>query len=170
MSNITGTGVALITPFNNDSSIDYNSLQKLIEHVINGGVDFLVLLGTTGEVTSISTIEKKEIIDFAVKINSKRVPLVIGIGGNNTINVKNEILNTDLSNFSAILSVTPYYNKPSQDGLYNHYKEISKISPLPIILYNVPSRTGVNMSSDTTLRLAQDFNNIIAHYIEALGF
>ena len=156
MSNITGTGVALITPFNNDSSIDYNSLQKLIEHVINGGVDFLVLLGTTGEVTSISTIEKKEIIDFVVKINSKRVPLVIGIGGNNTLNVKNEILNTDLSNFCAVLSVTPYYNKPSQDGLYNHYKEISKISPLPIILYNVPSRTGVNMSSDTTLRLAHD--------------
>lgn len=162
MLNISGTGVALITPFNNDFSIDYNSLQKLIEHVISGGVDFLVLLGTTGEVTSISTIEKKEIIDFTVKINSKRVPLVIGIGGNNTLNVKNEILNTDLSNFSAILSVTPYYNKPSQDGLYNHYKEISEISPIPIILYNVPSRTGVNMSSNTTLRLAHDFNNIIA--------
>ena len=162
MSNITGTGVALITPFNNDSSIDYNSLQKLIEHVIEGGIDFLVLLGTTSEVTSISNIEKKEIIDFVVKINSKRVPLVIGIGGNNTLNVKNEILNTDLSNFCAILSVTPYYNKPSQDGLYSHYKEISKITPLPIILYNVPSRTGVNMSSDTTLRLAHDFNNIIA--------
>ena len=162
MSNILGTGVALITPFNNNSSIDFKSLANLIEHVINGGVDFLVILGTTAETTSLSVEEKKEVINFIIEKNKRRLPLVLGIGGNNTDKVIKEILSTDLSSFAAILSVTPYYNKPSQEGLYSHYKEISQASPIPIILYNVPSRTGVNMSANITLRLANSFSNIIA--------
>ncbi|MDG2139600.1 MAG: 4-hydroxy-tetrahydrodipicolinate synthase [Flavobacteriales bacterium] len=162
MSNILGTGVALITPFNNNSSIDFKSLANLIEHVINGGVDFLVILGTTAETTSLSVEEKKEVINFIIEKNKRRLPLVLGIGGNNTDKVIKEILSTDLSSFAAILSVTPYYNKPSQEGLYSHYKEISQASPIPIILYNVPSRTGVNMSANITLRLANNFSNIIA--------
>jgi len=162
MKRIFGTGVALITPFNEDKSIDYNSLDKLINKVIEGGIDFLVVLGTTGEATSINETEKKELINFIVKLNNKRLPLVLGIGGNNTNKLIKEINNTDLSDFDAILSVTPYYNKPSQKGLYHHYAEISKSSPIPIILYNVPSRTGVNMSPETTIQLANDFKNIIS--------
>jgi len=122
----------------------------------------LVVLGTTGEATSINESEKNELINFIVKLNNKRLPLVLGLGGNNTNKLINEINNTDLSNFDAILSVTPYYNKPSQKGLYHHYAEISKSSPIPIILYNVPSRTGVNMSPEITIQLANDFKNIIS--------
>lgn len=162
MKRISGTGVALITPFNEDKTIDYTSLDKLINKVIEGGIDFLVVLGTTGEATSINETEKKELINFIVKLNNKRLPLVLGIGGNNTNKLIKEINNTDLSDFDAILSVTPYYNKPSQKGLYHHYAEISKSSPIPIILYNVPSRTGVNMSPETTIQLANDFKNIIS--------
>ena len=162
MKRISGTGVALITPFNEDKTIDYTSLDKLINKVIEGGIDFLVVLGTTGEATSINESEKKELINFIVKLNNKRLPLVLGIGGNNTNKLIKEINNTDLSDFDAILSVTPYYNKPSQKGLYYHYAEISKSSPIPIILYNVPSRTGVNMSPEITIQLANDFNNIIS--------
>ena len=162
MKRISGTGVALITPFNEDKTIDYTSLDKLINKVIEGGIDFLVVLGTTGEATSINDSEKKELINFIVKLNNKRLPLVLGIGGNNTNKLIKEINNTDLSDFDAILSVTPYYNKPSQNGLYHHYAEISKYSPIPIILYNVPSRTGVNMSPETTIQLANDFKNIIS--------
>ena len=162
MKRISGTGVALITPFNEDKTIDYTSLDKLINKVIEGGIDFLVVLGTTGESTSINDSEKKELINFIVKLNNKRLPLVLGIGGNNTNKLIKEINNTDLSDFDAILSVTPYYNKPSQNGLYHHYAEISKSSPIPIILYNVPSRTGVNMSPEITIQLANDFKNIIS--------
>ena len=162
MKRISGTGVALITPFNEDKTIDYTSLDKLINKVIEGGIDFLVVLGTTGEATSINDTEKKELINFIVKLNNKRLPLVLGIGGNNTNKLIKEINNTDLSDFDAILSVTPYYNKPSQNGLYHHYAEISKSSPIPIILYNVPSRTGVNMSPEITIQLANDFKNIIS--------
>ena len=162
MKRISGTGVALITPFNEDKTIDYTSLDKLINKVIEGGIDFLVVLGTTGEATSINESEKKELINFIVKLNNKRLPLVLGIGGNNTNKLIKEINNTDLSDFDAILSVTPYYNKPSQKGLYHHYAEISKSSPIPIILYNVPSRTGINMSPETTIQLANDFKNIIS--------
>ena len=162
MKRISGTGVALITPFNEDKTIDYSSLDKLLNKVIEGGIDFLVVLGTTGEATSINETEKKELINFIVKLNNKRLPLVLGIGGNNTNKLIKEINNTDLSDFDAILSVTPYYNKPSQKGLYHHYAEISKSSPIPIILYNVPSRTGVNMSPETTIQLANDFKNIIS--------
>lgn len=162
MKRISGTGVALITPFNEDKTIDYTSLDKLINKVIEGGIDFLVVLGTTGEATSINDSEKKELINFIVKLNNKRLPLVLGIGGNNTNKLIKEINNTDLSDFDAILSVTPYYNKPSQNGLYHHYAKISKSSPIPIILYNVPSRTGVNMSPEITIQLANDFKNIIS--------
>ena len=162
MKRISGTGVALITPFNEDKTIDYSSLDKLLNKVIEGGIDFLVVLGTTGEATSINETEKKELINFIVKLNNKRLPLVLGIGGNNTNKLIKEINNTDLSDFDAILSVTPYYNKPSQKGLYHHYAEISKSSPIPIILYNVPSRTGINMSPETTIQLANDFKNIIS--------
>lgn len=162
MKRISGTGVALITPFNEDKTIDYTSLDKLINKVIEGGIDFLVVLGTTGEATSINESEKKELINFIVKLNNKRLPLVLGIGGNNTNKLIKEINNTDLSYFDAILSVTPYYNKPSQKGLYYHYAQISKSSPIPIILYNVPSRTGVNMSPEITIQLANDFKNIIS--------
>ena len=143
MKRIFGTGVALITPFNEDKNIDYTSLEKLINKIIEGGIDFLVVLGTTGEATSINESEKNDLINFIVKLNNKRLPLVLGLGGNNTNKLIKEINNTDLSDFDAILSVTPYYNKPSQKGLYHHYAEISKSSPIPIILYNVPSRTGV---------------------------
>ena len=162
MKRIFGTGVALITPFNEDKTIDYTSLEKLINKVTEGGIDFLVVLGTTGEATSINESEKNELINFIVKLNNKRLPLVLGLGGNNTNKLIKEINNTDLSDFDAILSVTPYYNKPSQKGLYHHYAEISKSSPIPIILYNVPSRTGVNMSPEITIQLANDFNNIIS--------
>lgn len=162
MKKIFGTGVALITPFNEDKTIDYLSLEKLINKVIEGGIDFLVVLGTTGEATSINESEKNELINFIVKLNNKRIPLVLGLGGNNTNKLIKEINNTDLSDFDAILSVTPYYNKPSQKGLYHHYAEISKSSPVPIILYNVPSRTGVNMSPEITIQLANDFKNIIS--------
>ena len=162
MKRIFGTGVALITPFNEDKTIDYPSLEKLINKVIEGGIDFLVVLGTTGEATSINESEKNELINFIVKLNNKRLPLVLGLGGNNTNRLIKEINNTDLSDFDAILSVTPYYNKPSQKGLYHHYAEISKSSPIPIVLYNVPSRTGVNMSPEITIQLANDFKNIIS--------
>ena len=162
MKRIFGTGVALITPFNEDKTIDYTSLEKLINKVTEGGIDFLVVLGTTGEATSINESEKNELINFIVKLNNKRLPLVLGLGGNNTNKLIKEINNTDLSDFDAILSVTPYYNKPSQKGLYHHYAEISKSSPIPIILYNVPSRTGVNMSPEITIQLANDFKNIIS--------
>ena len=162
MKRIFGTGVALITPFNEDKTIDYTSLEKLINKVIEGGIDFLVVLGTTGEATSINESEKNELINFIVKLNNKRLPLVLGLGGNNTNRLIKEINNTDLSDFDAILSVTPYYNKPSQKGLYHHYAEISKSSSIPIILYNVPSRTGVNMSPEITIQLANDFKNIIS--------
>jgi 4-hydroxy-tetrahydrodipicolinate synthase len=162
MKRIFGTGVALITPFNEDKTIDYTSLEKLINKVTEGGIDFLVVLGTTGEATSINESEKNELINFIIKLNNKRLPLVLGLGGNNTNKLIKEINNTDLSDFDAILSVTPYYNKPSQKGLYHHYAEISKSCPIPIILYNVPSRTGVNMSPEITIQLANDFKNIIS--------
>jgi 4-hydroxy-tetrahydrodipicolinate synthase len=162
INKINGTGVALVTPFNLDFSIDFISLSKLINYVIDGGVDFLVILGTTGESPSISIKEKQDIINFTVKVNDKRLPIVVGIGGNNTLNVENEFKILDLNGIDAILSVTPYYNKPSQLGLYLHFKRLSEVSSLPIILYNVPSRTGVNLDASTCLRLANEFENIIA--------
>ena len=162
MNNIKGTGVALVTPFNDDKSVDYIGLKKLLNHVISGGVNYLVLMGTTGESSSLSMSEKNKIIDYCKIINNKRLPIVLGIGGNNTLEVCNEIKKTNLDGVEALLSVSPSYNKPTQEGIYQHYKMISEFSSLPLILYNVPSRTGSNITAKTTLRLATDFNNIIA--------
>ena len=162
MDKIKGTGVALITPFNEDLSIDYVGLENLLNHVIDGGIDFLVLMGTTGESAVLSKSEKNEVITFCKKINNNRLPIVLGIGGNNTLALLEEIKNTDFTGVDAILSVSPAYNKPTQEGIYQHYQMISKVCPLPIILYNVPGRTASNITAETTLRLANNFNNIIA--------
>ena len=162
MDKIKGTGVALITPFNEDLSIDYVGLENLLNHVIDGGIDFLVLMGTTGESAVLSKSEKNEVIVFCKKINNSRLPLVLGIGGNNTLALLEEIKNTDFTGVDAILSVSPAYNKPTQEGIYQHYQMISKVCPLPIILYNVPGRTASNITAETTLRLANNFKNIIA--------
>jgi len=162
MKNYKGTGVALVTPFNSDKSIDYESLQKLVEYVINGGVDYLVVMGTTAENPTLNSIEKQSVIKFIVEKNNKRVPIVLGVGGYDTNAVIENIKQVNVNEIDAILSVTPYYNKPNQNGLYEHFSAITKNSPLPIILYNVPGRTGVNISASTTLNLAKNFNNIIA--------
>ncbi len=159
--NLKGMGVALITPFKTDKSVDYDALARLLEYQIKNGVDYLVVLGTTAETATLTPQEKKELRSFIAERVNGRVPLVIGIGGNNTMSVVEEIKTTDLSRFSAILSVVPYYNKPSQEGIYQHYSAIASASPLPVILYNVPGRTGVNMTAETTLRLARDHENII---------
>lgn len=160
--NFTGTGVAIVTPFTNKGDIDFPALTKLVEHLIKGRVEYIVVMGTTGESATLSKEEKQQVIAHIVKVNKKRVPLVLGVGGNNTAEIVHSLKKDDLSAFSAILSVSPYYNKPSQEGIYQHYKAIAKASPLPIILYNVPGRTSSNMAWDTTIRLAKDFKNIIA--------
>lgn len=158
----TGTGVAIVTPFRTDGSIDFKSLGKLVEHVIKGGVNYIVALGTTGESVTLSKDEKKAVLCFVTDTVSGRIPVVVGIGGNNTQEIIDSISHNDHSGVDAILSVSPYYNKPSQQGLYMHFKSIAETSPLPIILYNVPGRTGSNMAAETTVKLARDFKNIIA--------
>lgn len=163
MQSFRGTGVALITPFNEDLSIDFDGLTRLIEHNIAQGTDYLVALGTTAESATLSSEEKKQVKQHVVSINNGRLPLVLGLGGNNTAAIITELKTEGvLDGFDAILSVSPYYNRPTQEGIYAHYKAISEASPLPIIMYNVPSRTGSNMEASTTLRLAKDFKNIIA--------
>ena len=162
MDKIKGTGVALVTPFNEDKSVDYKGLENLLNHVIDGGIDYLVLMGTTGESVTLSKVEKVAVVDFCKKINNSRVPVVLGIGGNNTMQVVEDIKSANLDGIDAILSVSPAYNKPSQEGIYQHYKMISGNSPLPIIVYNVPGRTASNISAETTVRLANDFENIVA--------
>jgi 4-hydroxy-tetrahydrodipicolinate synthase len=161
MDKVKGTGIALVTPFNNDKSVDYKGLENLLNYVINGGVNYLVLMGTTGESTTLSKVERIEVVDFCKKINNGRLPIVLGIGGNNTMQVVADIKAANLENIDAILSVSPAYNKPSQEGIYQHYKMISEASPLPIIVYNVPGRTSSNISAATTVRLATDFKNIV---------
>ena len=161
-SKLVGMGVALITPFKEDETIDFEALKKLIEHQIQNGTDYLVVCGTTAETPTLTPDEKEQIRGFVAEVAAGRIPLVYGVGGNNTRDVVHKLQTIDLSAYDAILSVTPYYNKPSQEGLYQHYSAIAKSSPLPIILYNVPGRTGVNMSADTTLRLANEFPNICA--------
>ena len=156
-----GTGVAMVTPFHKQGTIDFTALERLIEHLISGGVNYLVVQGTTAETATLTREEKNALAEFVVDIVNKRVPLVIGIGGNNTQEVINKIRMNSLEGYDAILSVTPYYNKPQQRGLYLHYKSIATVSPLPIIMYNVPSRTSVNMKPEITLQLASDFDNII---------
>jgi 4-hydroxy-tetrahydrodipicolinate synthase len=162
MNNFYGTGVAIITPFKEDGSIDHTALKTVIDHIIDGGVEYIVSLGTTGESATLSSEEKKAIWETTVSHVNGRVNLVAGIGGNNTSEVLKDLKKFDSTGFDAILSVCPYYNKPTQEGIYQHYKSIAEESTLPIILYNVPGRTGVNMTADTSLRLAYDFENIIA--------
>lgn len=160
--NLSGMGVALITPFKEDESIDFDAFARLLEYQIQNGTDYLVVLGTTAETPTLTEAEKCEIKRFVVERTAGRIPLVLGIGSNNTRNVIEHLQNDDLTGYDAVLSVVPYYNKPSQEGIYQHYAAIAQASPLPIILYNVPGRTGVNMTAETTLRLARNFENIIA--------
>lgn len=159
---LKGTGVALVTPFNDQLEVDTQALTQLVHFVIENGVEYLVVLGTTAEAATLSAEEKQLVKQTILKANNARVPMVIGIGGNNTQHIVQEISSTNLSDYSAILSVSPYYNKPSQEGIFQHYKAISKVSPLPIIAYNVPGRTGSNILPQTTLRLALECENIIA--------
>lgn len=158
---LEGLGIALVTPFKNDKSIDYDALERLINFQISEDVDYLVALGTTGETPTLSVDEKENLKKFILKTVNGRVPVVLGLGGNNTMAIVEELQRADLDGFSAILSVVPMYNKPSQEGIYQHYAAIAEASPLPVVLYNVPGRTGVNMTAETTLRLANDFHNII---------
>lgn len=157
-----GTGVAIVTPFRKYGTIDFGSLEKLLEHIISNGVDYVVVLGTTGEAVTLTHDEKNAVIDFVYDTVDGRIPVVIGVGGNNTEHVIKDLRSLNLSKGDAILSVTPYYNKPQPKGLYNHFKNIASASPLPVILYNVPGRTGANIPADITLQLAYDIESIIA--------
>ncbi len=159
MSNLKGVGVALVTPFNEDLSVDFDSLTRLVEYNIENGTNYLVVLGTTAEAATLSAAEKQEVIKHVIKINNKRLPLVLGIGGNNTLEVKKQIEEADLTDFDAVLSVSPYYNKPNQEGLYQHYKMLASTGK-QLIIYNVPGRTVQNIESSTTLRLANEFPNL----------
>ncbi|GAB2776240.1 4-hydroxy-tetrahydrodipicolinate synthase [Salinimicrobium soli] len=161
MNKFVGTGVALVTPFKDDLSVDVEGLKKLVNFQVDNGIDYMVVLGTTGESVTLTSEEKKQVIDVVVAENNGRLPLVLGVGGNNTAKVTDELKNTDLSAFDAVLSVSPYYNKPSQEGIYQHYKAVAEASPKPVILYNVPGRTGSNVLPTTVKRLAEDFENII---------
>lgn len=158
---LRGTGVAIVTPITKSGKIDEKALQKLVQHLIKGKVEYIVVLGTTGESATLDKEEKKQVIQIIKEENKGKLPLVLGIGGNNTRQLLKELETFDLSGFSAILSVSPYYNKPSQEGIYQHYKALAGASPLPIILYNVPGRTASNIQWQTTLRLGNDFKNII---------
>jgi 4-hydroxy-tetrahydrodipicolinate synthase len=160
--NFKGTGVAIVTPFTSKGNIDNKGLKKLVNHLINGNVDYIVALGTTGEAATLNKEEKKEVVQLVLEYTNERVPVVLGLGGNNTSEVCNDFKLYDFKNISAILSVSPFYNKPNQKGIVEHYKQISNVSPVPIILYNVPSRTCSNLNADTTLQLANEFKNIRA--------
>jgi len=157
----TGAGVALITPFNEDKSIDYSALGRLIEDQISGGIDYLVVLGTTGETPALSDDEKKEIVRFVIEKNAGRLKLVVGVGSNNTLALAQSIQKTNFDGIDAILTVTPYYNKPTQEGLFQHFKAVVEASPVPVILYNVPGRTGINMEAETTLRIANISEKVV---------
>lgn len=159
MKSLKGLGVALVTPFNEDLSVDFSSLTRLVEYNIANGCNFLVVLGTTAEAATLSKEEKKQVTEHIIKVNNGRLPLVLGIGGNNTAEVKKQIEETDLSAFEAVLSVSPYYNKPNQEGIYQHYRALAETGK-QIIIYNVPGRTGQNVEASTTLRLAKDFTNL----------
>lgn len=161
MNTFLGTGVALVTPFKKDFSVDTAALTKIVNYVIDGGVEYLVALGTTAETATLSQDEKELVIKTIVEANNNRVPLVLGVGGNNTMQLLEELKSRDFSEFSAILSVSPYYSKPTQEGIYQHFKAIAQVAPIPVILYNVPGRTASNMLPETVIRLANDFKNII---------
>lgn len=160
MKNLKGVGVAVVTPFHTDKSIDYKALERVVEHVIEGGSDYLVVLGTTGEATTLTPSEKREVLAFVKKVNKKRLPIVYGVGGNNTQAVLQEIKSIDFSEVDALLSVSPYYNKPTQKGIILHFEQIADTSPVPIILYNIPGRTMSNLTAKTTLHLAAHPNII----------
>ncbi|HHL57995.1 MAG TPA: 4-hydroxy-tetrahydrodipicolinate synthase [Bacteroidetes bacterium] len=157
-----GTGVAIITPFNKEKQVDYQALEKLLEHIINGGVDFIVSMGTTSEAATLTEEEKEQVLSKVLRVVDNRKPVVLGIGGNNTQKVVETLKNTNFDQISGILSVAPYYNKPNQRGLYEHFSLIAKYSPRPVILYNVPGRTSSNISAETTLKLAHEFDHIVA--------
>ncbi|GET28680.1 4-hydroxy-tetrahydrodipicolinate synthase [Prolixibacter sp. SD074] len=158
----SGAGAALITPFKEDSTIDFDALGNLVGDMISGGIDFLVVLGTTAETATLSQEEKKNVIDFIAEKNAGRLPIVVGAGGNNTKEVVEGLKNLDADKIDGILSVVPYYNKPTQEGIYQHFMQIAKYSPVPVILYNVPGRTGMNMDAATTIRLAEASDKLIA--------
>jgi 4-hydroxy-tetrahydrodipicolinate synthase len=161
VNKLKGTGVALVTPFHKDGSIDFKAFKKLIERCIDGKVEYLVPLGTTGESATLTLNEKRAVTDFVIEVADKRVPIVLGLGGNNTQEILNYIEENNFDGIDAVLSVSPYYNRPSQRGIFQHYKMIANACPVPVILYNVPSRTGSNMDADTTLQLAEEVSNII---------
>jgi 4-hydroxy-tetrahydrodipicolinate synthase len=158
---LKGTGVALVTPFRKDGSIDFKGIEKLVEHCVENKVNFLVPLGTTGETATLNKNERTAVLDFVIETNNKRLPIMYGLGGNSTQEIINSIQETDFSGIDAILSVSPYYNKPSQKGIYQHYKMIAAVVPVPLVLYNVPGRTGSNMTAETSLSLAHEVKNII---------
>lgn len=162
MQSLIGTGVALVTPFKKDFSVDVEALTRIVNFQIENGINYLVILGTTAENATLSVAEKEVVIQTVVSANNGRLPLVLGVGGNNTYEILEELKRRDFSNFVAILSVSPYYNKPTQEGIYQHFKAIAEVSPIPVILYNVPGRTSSNMLPSTVLRLAHDFKNIVA--------
>lgn len=162
MQSLIGTGVALVTPFKKDFSVDVEALKVIVNFQIDNGIDYLVVLGTTAESATLSQDEKELVIKTVVEANKGRLPLVLGVGGNNTQKVVEELNTRDFSNFVAILSVSPYYNKPTQEGIYQHFKAVAEASPIPVILYNVPGRTASNMLPSTVLRLANDFKNVVA--------
>lgn len=162
MNELTGTGIALITPFDEEKNVDFQALEKLVDYAITGGVEYLVCLGTTAETPTLTKDEKKQIVSTIKSANAGRLPLVLGIGGNHTLEVRDEFEEWDLSDFVAVLSASPAYNKPTQEGIYQHYKTLAENTDAKIILYNVPGRTSSNIAPETTLRLANDFSNIIA--------
>ncbi|MDA9776078.1 4-hydroxy-tetrahydrodipicolinate synthase [Flavobacteriales bacterium] len=162
MSKLKGLGVAMVTPFKSNKEIDFPALEKLTNKLIDGGLDYLVVMGTTAESATLSFAEKQQVLDFVLKINKSRLPIVFGIGGNDTIKMVKEYNSYNLDGVDAILSASPYYNKPSQEGIYQHYKYLSENMTHDIILYNVPGRTASNMTAETTVRLANDFKNIVA--------
>ncbi|RED26711.1 4-hydroxy-tetrahydrodipicolinate synthase [Flavobacterium cutihirudinis] len=162
MQSLIGTGVALVTPFKKDFSVDIEALQRIVNFSIDGGVEYLVVMGTTAENATLTDAEKELVIKTVIDVNKGRLPLVLGVGGNNTMQVVSELKTRDFSAFDAILSVSPYYNKPTQEGIYQHFKAIAEASPIPVILYNVPGRTSSNMLPSTVLRLANDFDNVVA--------
>ena len=161
MQALIGTGVALVTPFKSDFSVDTEALKNIVNFSIENGIEYLVVMGTTAENATLSAEEKELVINTVVEVNNGRLPLVLGVGGNNTLQVVNELKTRDFSAFDAILSVSPYYNKPTQEGIYQHFKAIAEASPIPVVLYNVPGRTSSNMLPSTVFRLANDFSNIV---------
>ncbi|MDG1091816.1 MAG: 4-hydroxy-tetrahydrodipicolinate synthase [Flavobacteriaceae bacterium] len=162
MEFLKGSGVAMITPFDEEGRVDYPAVKGVVDHIISGGIDYIVLMGTTAETATLTSEERAKVVALIVEVVADRVPLILGIGGNNTQVVVDTIKQTDLTAFKALMSVCPYYTRPSQEGIYQHFKHIATASPIPVILYNVPARTGVSISNETTVRLATDCANIIA--------